>query len=65
MESKSIINILYDHSGSKTLSQFSDWIKEKTTFKILEPNLSRWLSGNVEPSQIYKQIFNKLLESEL
>jgi len=62
---RDILKLLYNHSQSNTLSQFSEWIEQKSGFKISEPNLSRWMSGKVEPSNVYKQIIKTLLEKEL
>jgi len=62
---RDILKLLYRHSRSKTLSEFSDWIKQKSGFKIEAPNLSRWLSGKHEPSNVYKQIIKTILEKEI
>jgi len=62
---RDILKMLYSHSQSKTLAQFSEWIKQRSGFKISEPNLSRWMSGKVGPSNVYKQIIKTLLEKEL
>jgi len=60
-----ILKLLYTHSQSKTLSTFQEWIRHKSGFKIETANLSRWMAGKNEPSNVYKQIIKSLLEKEL
>jgi intein-encoded DNA endonuclease-like protein len=62
---KDILKLLYAYSQSKTLSDFQEWIKQKSGFKIEMANLSRWMSGKHEPSNIYKQIIKTILEKEI
>ena len=62
---RDILKLLYSHSQSKSYAEFSEWIKQKSGFRISEPNLSRWLSGKHEPSNIYKQIIKSILEREI
>lgn len=62
---RDILKLLYSHSQSNTLSAFQEWIKQKSGFKIETANLSRWMSGKVEPSNVYKQIIKSILEKEI
>ena len=65
MKTSELLKLLKNHSGSKTISEFKDYIFDKTNIKISEPNLCRWLNEKHEPIDIYKQIFINLIEKEL
>ena len=59
------IEILYKHSKTNNLTEFSEWLKLKSNFKFSESNLSRWIREKHEPLPIYKQIFQEILKNEL
>jgi hypothetical protein len=59
------IDILYKHSKTNTLNDFSEWLKQKSNFRFSEANLSRWLREKHEPLPVYKQIFQEILKNEL
>lgn len=59
------IKSLYKYSGTNNLNEFSDWLKDKSGFKISEANLSRWLNDKCKMSGVYEYIINQMLKNQL